>query len=60
MLRMAETLDDLGDPEPWLCGDWQGDPELRRHSRDFEPYHCGAIWSPRTEHERENVETERG
>lgn len=44
----SEGLDDLGDPEPWLCGDIDPDnSELDRHSREFEPYRCNPTWAPR-------------
>lgn len=41
-------LDDLGDPEPWLCGNPDpDDADLDRHSRAHEPYHCNPTWAPR-------------
>lgn len=45
--------DDLGDPEPWVCGDPDPDnADVDRHPRTAEPYHCGAVWAPRPESER--------
>lgn len=50
--REDET-DDLGDPEPWLCGSPDPDnADLDRHSRESEPYHCGATWAPRPKGKR--------
>lgn len=52
-LIAKKVLDDLGDPEPWVCGDPDLDDfDLHRHPRKHEPYHCGAVWAPRPEGER--------